>query len=126
MPVLRNLNLYRHDRSDRATITVAGEMDIDTALPVRAMVEDCLRKGIRIIDVDLTALAFCDVSGLNAFLAAAARAASAEGSLYLHHPRPMLIRLLALTGTGFLLDPVPVAPGLAAVGPVALPVRLAS
>jgi len=107
MPVPQNLNIYRHDRGTHTTFTLAGEIDLDTAPPMRMMVGDALREGIRTIDIDLTALSFCDVSGVNAFLAVAARAAAVEGSLYLHHPRPTVIRLLVLTGTEFLLHQVP-------------------
>ncbi|MEV6012891.1 STAS domain-containing protein [Streptomyces sp. NPDC051976] len=103
MPDLSSLNIYRHDRGHRATITLAGELDLDAAPALRATVEGCLRKGIRTIDIDLTALDFCDVSGLNAFLAAAERTASRGASLRLHHPRPAVARLLELSDTGFLL-----------------------
>jgi anti-anti-sigma factor len=127
MPVLQILNLYRHDRGNHTTITLAGEIDMDTATPVRMMVEDALHEGIRTIDIDLTALAFCDISGLNAFLVVAARTAAFEGSLYLHHPRPMVIRLLTLTGTGFLLQQVPHASETVASDPAgAYPRLLAS
>jgi anti-anti-sigma factor len=109
MPAPQGLNLYRHDRGTRTTITLAGEIDLDTAPPVRVMIEDCLRGGIRTIDIDLTALGFCDVSGLNVFLSAAERATEAGAALSLHHPRPNLTRLLDLTGAGFLLAALPVA-----------------
>jgi anti-anti-sigma factor len=107
MPVLLSLNLYRHDRGNHTTITLAGELDMDTAPPVSVMIEDCPRGGIRTIDIDLTLLTFCDVSGLNTFLTAAERTATARGLLCLHHPRPMLTRLLDLTGTGFLVHGKP-------------------
>ncbi|MEV6654964.1 hypothetical protein [Streptomyces sp. NPDC051219] len=54
MPVLSSLNLYRHDRGNHATITLAGELDLETAPSVRVMIEDCLREGIRTVDIDLT------------------------------------------------------------------------
>ena len=111
MPARQYLNLYRHDRGSHTTITLAGEIDLDTAPPVRVMIEDCLRGGIGTIDIDLTVLEFCDVSGLNTFLAAAERAATAGASLSLRHPRPNLARLLHLTGTGFLLGALPLASG---------------
>lgn len=117
MPALQDLNLYRHDRGNHTTLALAGEIDLDTAPLVRVMIENCLREGIRTIDIDLTALAFCDISGLNAFLAGAACFATARGSLSLHHPRPAMVRLLELTGTGFLLHPGPLA-GAAAVVPL--------
>jgi anti-sigma B factor antagonist len=114
MPVLPSLNLYRHDRGSRTTITLAGEIDLDTAPLVRAMVEDCLRAGIRTIDIDLTVLTFCDVTGLNTFLAAAESTAGAGGALVLHNPRPTVARLFDVTGTAFLLHRLPSAPSLPA------------
>ncbi|MHA6763994.1 hypothetical protein [Streptacidiphilus sp. PAMC 29251] len=56
------------------------------------------------------------------FLGAAARTEAAQGSLYLHHPRPILVRLLDLTGTGFLLDEPSPAPRV--LDPFAAPDRL--
>ncbi|MFD4834823.1 STAS domain-containing protein [Streptomyces uncialis] len=103
MPVRPGLDLHRHDRGHRTTITLAGEFDLTTVPQLHRTVEDCVREGIRTIDIDLTALTFCDVSGLNAFLAARKRTDSAGGSLRLHHPPPPLTRILDLTGTGFLL-----------------------
>ncbi len=103
MPVLSSLNLHRHDRGNHTTITLAGELDLETAPSVRVMTENCLRDGIRTLDIDLTRLTFCDVSGLNAFLAAARLTTTAGGSLFLRHPSPMLTRLLDLTANSFLL-----------------------
>ena len=60
--------------------------------------------------IDLTVLEFCDISGLDTFLSAAERAATAGASLSLHHPRPNLARLLQLTGTGSLLATLPPVP----------------
>jgi anti-sigma B factor antagonist len=114
MPTCQHVTLYRHDRGSHTTITLAGEIDLDTAPPVRVMIEDCLRGGIRTIDIDLSVLEFCDISGLNTFLAAAERAATVGASLSLRYPRPNLMRLLHLTGTGFLLGTQPpgVLPGV--------------
>ncbi|MDX6350455.1 MAG: hypothetical protein QOF84_5245 [Streptomyces sp.] len=71
---------------------------------LRAALRECLRDGIRNIHVDLTYVTFCDCSGLNAFLDAAQHTAAAGGTLRLHDPPAILARLLALTGSGFLLD----------------------
>ncbi|MFE0516807.1 STAS domain-containing protein [Streptomyces sp. NPDC058964] len=100
---LPQLTLYRHDRHSRALITLAGEIDLATEHLVRASLERCLHDGIRTIDVDLTTVTFCDVTGLNAFLHAARATAGAGASLRLHHPPPALARLIALTGSGPLL-----------------------
>lgn len=102
MPIPQ-LNVYRHDRGSRALLTLAGEIDLDTAPIVRASLEECLRDGIRTIDVDLTTVTFCDCSGLNAFLHASHQTATGGGSLQLHYPLPPVARLLDLTDCGFLL-----------------------
>ncbi|MFI1801685.1 anti-sigma factor antagonist [Streptomyces sp. NPDC020379] len=107
MPTPQMLNIYRHDRKNRALITLAGEIDLASAPLVSETLKRCLWEGIRTIDVDLTPVTFCDCTGLNAFLHAAHRTAEAGGSLRLHYPSPVLARLLALTGTGSLLLALP-------------------
>ncbi|MFJ4947068.1 STAS domain-containing protein [Streptomyces sp. NPDC088760] len=97
------LTLYRRDRHSRALITLAGEIDLTTERIVRESLGQCLRDGIRTIDVDLTAVTFCDVTGLNAFLYASRATAVAGGSLRLHHPPSALARIIALTGNSTLL-----------------------
>ncbi|MFI9392668.1 STAS domain-containing protein [Streptomyces bauhiniae] len=107
------MNLHRCD--GRATIWLEGEIDLSTVPSVRAALATCHTYGIRDIDVDLTAVTFCDASSLNVLLAAARRSAAAGGRLRLHHPAPAVRLLLDLTGTGFLLaedrPPVEPAPG---------------
>jgi anti-anti-sigma factor len=102
---LPQLNVYRHDHSTRALITLAGEIDLVTAPLVRVALAECLRDGIRVVDVDLTAVTFCDGSGLNAFLAASLLAADAGTNLRLHHPSSAMARIVEITGSGFLLHP---------------------
>ncbi|MFD8423179.1 STAS domain-containing protein [Streptomyces sp. NPDC059466] len=100
---LPRLTIYRHDRRNRALITLAGEIDPATAPRVRAALERCLDDGISTIDVDLTPLGSCDDSGLKVFLDASEHATTASASLRLHHPSPQTSRLLARTGAAPLL-----------------------
>jgi anti-anti-sigma factor len=110
MPTPPQLNVFRHDRTNRALITLTGEIDLTSAPLLRETLRQCLLDGIRAIDVDLTTVTFCDCSGLNAFINAARHTTTAGGTLRLHHPSPMLTRLFALTATGRLLVDVPAAP----------------
>lgn len=110
------LNVYRHDRTaragrtTRALITLAGEIDLATAPLVHTALAECLRDGVRAVDVDLTAVTFCDGSGLNAFLTASLLAAESGTTLQLHRPPSTLTRVIEITGSGFLLlDPLPAA-----------------
>lgn len=100
---LPQLNVYRHDRGTRALVTLAGEIDLVTAPLVSEALAECLRDGIRRIDVDLTVVTFCDVSGLNAFLTASRLATDAGRTLRLHHPSLSMARVIEITGSGFLL-----------------------
>lgn len=102
------LTVYRHDRRNRALITLTGEIDLETAPLLRAALAQCLSDGIRIVDVDLTPVTFCDCSGLNSFLYATQKTTEAGGVLQLHHPPPTLERILDLTGSGLLLLGPPV------------------
>ncbi|MEV6538175.1 STAS domain-containing protein [Streptomyces sp. NPDC051665] len=107
MPVPQ-LTIYRHVRRNRALITLAGEIDLESAPLLRAALAQCLSDGIRIVDVDLTPVTFCDCSGLNSFLYATQNTTEAGGILQLHHPPPTLERILDLTGSGLLLLGPPV------------------
>lgn len=99
----QRLHVLRHDRRDRASITLAGEIYLDSAPLLRASLQQCLRDGIRHMDVDLATVTFCDCSGLNVFLATSQLATQADATLRLHHPQPMLRRLFTLTGADTLL-----------------------
>jgi anti-sigma B factor antagonist len=101
------LQVFRHDNHNHALITLAGEIDLDSAPLVGASLERCLHDGISAVDIDLTNVTFCDCSGLNAFLYALLRNAGAGGYLRLHYPSPALERLFALTGSGSLFLSLP-------------------
>ncbi|MFC4508507.1 MULTISPECIES: STAS domain-containing protein [Streptomyces] len=104
---LAQLTVHRHDRRNRALITLGGEIDLESAPLVRASLERCLQDGIRTIYVDLTQVTFCDCSGLNEFLRAAQRITVVGGTLRLHHPPTTLARILDLADCGFLLLGLP-------------------
>jgi len=113
---LPQLTVYRHDRRTRTLITLVGEIDLESAPLLRASLEWCLRDGIRAIDVDLTPVTFCDCSGLNAFLHAAQQTTVAGGTLRLHHPPPMLARVVRLADCEFLFLGSPFVPLPPSVG----------
>ncbi|MEU5324409.1 STAS domain-containing protein [Streptomyces sp. NPDC021056] len=100
---LPQLNVYRHDSDTRALVTLAGDIDWATAPLVSAALTTCVEDGIRTVDVDLTAVTFCDVSGLNAFLAVFHLATDAGATLQLHYPPPILARIIEIAGPCFLL-----------------------
>jgi anti-sigma B factor antagonist len=123
---LPQLTVHRHDRRTRTLITLVGEIDLESAPLVRASLEWCLRDGIRTIDIDLTLVTFCDCSGLNEFLHAAQQTRVAGGTLRLHHPPPILARIVRLAHCGFLFPcpqfvPLPPSVGGAPAAPLLTP-----
>jgi anti-anti-sigma factor len=101
------LHADRHDTKNRALIILTGEIDLQSAPLVRESLAQCLRDGIRAIDVDLTTVTFCDCSGLNAFLAASMLTKAAGGSLRLHYPSLAVARLFTLAGSQALFPRFP-------------------
>ncbi|MER5880633.1 STAS domain-containing protein [Streptomyces sp. NPDC001910] len=95
----------------RATVFLEGDIDLATVSAVRKALATCHAYDVPRIDIDLSAVPFCDASGLNVFLAASKRSVGSHGDVRLHHARPAVCRLLKVTGTGFLLaNGVPAEP----------------
>ncbi|MFF3446704.1 STAS domain-containing protein [Streptomyces sp. NPDC002667] len=115
------LAVYRHDRGKRVLITLAGEIDLESAPLVSTALARCLSDGIRTIDVDLTPVTFCDCTGLNVFLHAAQQTTEAGGTLRLHHPPPTLGLILDVTGSEVLLLDVPIGHRSPPLGDVPAP-----
>ncbi|MFF1307979.1 STAS domain-containing protein [Streptomyces sp. NPDC058307] len=107
MSVPSVLNVHRHDADNRKMVTLTGEIDLSSAPLAHASPERCLHDGIRAVEVEVTAVTFCDRGGLNAFLHALPHTTAAGGSLQLHHPSPAMERLVALTGSGSLFLALP-------------------
>ncbi|MFD9405262.1 STAS domain-containing protein [Streptomyces sp. NPDC060011] len=87
----------------RPTVFLEGEIDSDTAPAVHDALAACHDRTTTGVDVDLGAVSFCDASGLNLFLDVANRSAEWAGDMRLHRPSRAVLRLLKITGTGFLL-----------------------
>ncbi|GAA4983391.1 STAS domain-containing protein [Kitasatospora paranensis] len=84
-------------------LVLAGEIDQDSAHEVRRMLEAALRAGPGNLELDLTAVTFCDSSGLNAVLAVR-RAAESDGRrLVVQAAGPRVRHLFDLTGASSVL-----------------------
>ncbi|MFD9461802.1 STAS domain-containing protein [Streptomyces sp. NPDC060027] len=81
-----------------ALITVAGELDVETAPELRNRLADQIRGGHRHLLLDLSAVPFMDSSGINALLKAHDETGRAGGSVCLVSPAPVVRRVLDLTG----------------------------
>lgn len=81
-----------------ALVTVAGELDVETAPELRNRLADQIRGGRRHLLLDLSAVPFMDSSGINALLKAHDETGRAGGSVCLVSPAPVVRRVLDLTG----------------------------
>ncbi|MFE7776186.1 STAS domain-containing protein [Streptomyces sp. NPDC057445] len=86
-------------RGQTRALTVAGDLDLDTAWVLERTVDEVLNDH-RTVLLDLTAVTFCDSSGLNTLIRLRRRAQDVGGQLVLVAPPPQMMRLLTITGAG--------------------------
>lgn len=81
-----------------ATVLItAGELDHDTAEPMRQALDAAQRDGGRLL-VDLSRLDFCDSTGLNLLLSCRLTVQETGGSLELIGLHPPVARMFHITG----------------------------
>ncbi|MFF4185001.1 STAS domain-containing protein [Streptomyces sp. NPDC001691] len=82
---------------EAAVLSLTGELDHDTAEPLRAALAEQIGTPERIV-VDCLDLRFCDSTGLNTLLRARAAAQAAGGSVELAALQPSVARMFEITG----------------------------
>jgi anti-anti-sigma factor len=90
------LRIREHAVGRRAVLTVAGEVDINTAADLRTAIEEARSRAFEVW-VDLTDTSFMDSSGLHALAEARARLAAANVRLVLICPAGPVLRVLTLS-----------------------------
>ncbi|MGA4996731.1 STAS domain-containing protein [Streptomyces arboris] len=119
MPTPPLLYVDRRQEDVRTVLVLAGATDLHSVHVFTAAMEEFLRGGGTAVHVDLSAVAFCDCSGLNALLGAAQDSRARGRTFQAHGPSPAVLRLFTLTGTtGLLLAQGPRAVGVAVGAPV--------
>ncbi len=83
---------------DTAVVTVAGEIDLRSALTLRDHLLAVTEAGFTSIVIDFGKVLFCDASGLGALVALANRLRATGGGVWLAGVRPPQRRLFQLTG----------------------------
>ncbi|MFJ3876525.1 STAS domain-containing protein [Streptomyces sp. NPDC090077] len=78
-------------------LTLGGELDHDTAAPLREALDTAVVRGGRLL-VDMAGLRFCDSTGLNTLLHARLAAQEAGGSLELAGLSGPVARMFRITG----------------------------
>lgn len=87
----------RHE-SNRAVVTLAGELDIGTAPRLTAAVETALESQPTRIVLDMSAVTFCDSQGLGTLVVLNRAATRSRSILVLAELTDFLDRLLHVTG----------------------------
>ncbi|GGT37575.1 anti-sigma factor antagonist [Streptomyces kurssanovii] len=85
-------------RGDTVVLSLSGELDHDTADPLREAIEEHLRKGAKRILVDCAGLDFCDSTGLNVLLHGRLTAQETDARVELAGMRPPVARMFEITG----------------------------
>ena len=84
-------------------VVVTGEIDFQSYQPLQELLRTQLRLGRSKLVLDLSAVGFCDSSGLGMFVSVHRRAGMADGWLRLARPSPRLRRILTVTNLDRLL-----------------------
>ncbi|MFD3540088.1 STAS domain-containing protein [Streptomyces sp. NPDC058662] len=78
-------------------LALAGELDHDTAQPLREALDEAVTPGARLL-VDLAGLGFCDSTGLNVLLRGRLAVRETGGTLELAGLRGPVARMFHITG----------------------------
>ncbi|MEV7188076.1 STAS domain-containing protein [Kitasatospora sp. NPDC093102] len=79
-------------------LVLLGELDLDSSADLQNALDRAFAEPATVVVVDCAGLEFCDSTGLNALLRAKARAAVDGSRIELARPRPLILRMLELTG----------------------------
>ena len=85
------------------TLVVSGELDTLGAERLLARLDRLLGQGHRSVVLDLSAVTFCDSSGISALVRGHARASAAAGRLRLSAASPQVTRVLEVSGLARML-----------------------
>jgi anti-sigma B factor antagonist len=97
-PELRVSVEFGSESPKRPTVTVAGEVDIQTSPILEEQLESLLEQGLSSVVVDLDQVTFLDSTGLSVLIAGLKRCQTAGGELRVVSPQPNVRRVFAVTG----------------------------
>ena len=112
VPELRVTVEFGAESQGGPTVTVAGEVDIQTSPILEEQLVSVLDQGLSSVVVDLGQVTFLDSTGLSVLLAGLKRCQTAGGNLRVVSPQPNVRRVFAVTGLSeaFQLAPEEQAP----------------
>jgi anti-sigma B factor antagonist len=83
---------------DWMVLTVAGEVDLNTAPQLKERINGLIAQGHANLVVDLEGVEFMDSTGLSALVSGLMRTSESGGGMAVVCTRPQVLRLLTLTG----------------------------
>jgi anti-anti-sigma factor len=83
---------------DSVVVSVRGNLDVDSAAVLTTTLDQVLDRPVPRVVVDLSAVEFCDSTGLSAFVIGHNRAAASGGWLRLAAPTDWMSQLLDTVG----------------------------
>jgi len=110
------LNVSSRSHGDHAIVIAAGEIDLYTAPRLHTALSAVIAKATpkSRVTVDMSAVEFCDSTGMNVLLSCLRQVRERGGELELAAPRPAVMKILQVTGLDsvFTIDSQPaVLPG---------------
>lgn len=120
------LETVTYSVGERVVAVMCGEIDIDTEEAFRLALHKALDRSITGVNLDLSAVGFCDCSGLNVLLHLRRQALAQGKTLALQATGPAVERLLIMTGARCLfttVHPAGAAPGEARTPHSSVPPR---
>jgi anti-anti-sigma factor len=93
-----SINVVISETPRAVSVRVRGDVDIQTAPQLQALLDGAIERGARLVLLDLSDVDFLDSSGLRVILAAAEQLRALEGSLLLEGASPAVAQVLEMTG----------------------------
>ena len=93
------LKVTSRPQGDYVVMSIHGEIDLYSVPRLQREFASVLASGARVrLIVDLSGVDFCDSTGINVLLAAHRQVRDAGGGLQLAAPRPVVTKILQVTG----------------------------
>ncbi|MER6948408.1 STAS domain-containing protein [Nonomuraea sp. NPDC005983] len=92
------LKVSTRSHAGHALVAIAGEIDLYTAPHLQAEFTRLLQDGPSRVVIDMSAVDFCDSTGMNVLLSALKRIKEQGGVLDMAAPRPAVRKILQVTG----------------------------
>ena len=99
-PYRRQLTVDVRRVGSGAVVAPSGELDHHSADQLQEPLDACVTDGCNRIVIDCSGLEFCDSTGLNVLLTTRIQVEAAGGQVHLSGMRPIVARVLEITGAG--------------------------